>query len=77
MIAIVNQIIGMASLEDSNMKGVGIEKRRCLNCENLQEVISIDGAITIFFRCDKCDSEVFIEDNPQHFTSERLFIDTT
>jgi hypothetical protein len=58
------------------MKGIGIEKRRCTNCQNMQDVIAIDGAITIFFRCEKCESETFFQDKINEFADER-WIDAT
>ena len=64
------------------MRGVGIETRRCANCQNLQDVIAIDGAITIFFRCEVCNSETFLHDRINKFTTDKLMenqktVDTT
>lgn len=67
----------MQSLDNSNLKGIGVERRRCLNCQNMQEVMAINGSTTLFFRCDKCQTETFIEKMPYDFTKERSFIDTT
>lgn len=64
------------------MKGVGIETRRCANCQNLQEVIAVDGTITVFFRCDACNSGTYLQNRIDKFTIGNLFenircIDTT
>ena len=60
------------------MKGIGVEIRRCVNCENMQEVLAIKGTETLFFRCDKCHSETFIQDTIDNLTIERfMMIDTT
>ena len=50
---------------------------RCSSCGNLQDVIAVDGAITIFFRCEKCEAKTFLENKLEQFLTTALIIDNT
>jgi len=63
-------------MNDAKMKGIGIEMRRCSICRNLQEVLAIEGAVTLLFRCERCNKETYLSDGPETLIMPNVTLNT-
>ncbi|MBR9690809.1 hypothetical protein GOV08_03940 [Candidatus Woesearchaeota archaeon] len=40
----------------------GAIKKRCPHCSNVEKIITVDDAPTIFFKCSRCKKPVYLND---------------